>query len=133
MDRVTECTCLASTIIFTKTARVMTDAPSYDWYMTNLGNYVNLSNTEPNSVDTSKLRDITAVGQRGGGYGLPGDYTPPSRFIKTAYLAHHSDRASGLATTVNEFVHILNNIDVPLGVVAAINNGKIVSDSTKLM
>jgi len=119
------------TVIFTKTAGVMTNAPNYDWHMTNLGNYINLSNSGTSSVTTSKLGDITAVGQGGGAIGLPGDYTPPSRFIKAAYLVHYADRASGSATAVNEVVHILNNVDIPLGAVVAVDNGVTVPDSTQ--
>ena len=60
---------------------VMTNAPTYDWHMTNLVNYINLSVKD---VDSAKVGDVTlsAFGSGAGLLGLPGDFTPPSRFVR---------------------------------------------------
>jgi choloylglycine hydrolase len=60
---------------------VMANAPTYDWHMTNLANYINLS---VNDIESIKLgaQKISAFGAGGGLLGLPGDFTPPSRFAR---------------------------------------------------
>jgi len=62
---------------------VMTNAPTYDWHMTNLQNYISLSVTD---VDSAKLGPLTlpAFGSGSGLHGMPGDFTPPSRFVRAA-------------------------------------------------
>ena len=60
---------------------VITNAPNYDWHMTNLRNYVNLSAV---ALPTKKIEDLNfaPLGGGSGMIGLPGDYTPPSRFVR---------------------------------------------------
>ena len=62
---------------------IMTNAPTYDWHMTNLQNYINLSVKD---VEGAKLGPVTlpAFGSGSGLHGIPGDFTPPSRFVRAA-------------------------------------------------
>ena len=62
---------------------IMTNAPTYDWHMTNLQNYINLSVKD---VESAKLGLVTlpAFGSGSGLHGIPGDFTPPSRFVRAA-------------------------------------------------
>ena len=73
---------------------VMANAPTYDWHMTNLANCINLS---VNDIESIKLgaQKISAFGAGGGLLGLPGDFTPPSRFVRAAI---YSQSASPNAT-----------------------------------
>ena len=59
----------------------MTNAPTYDWHMTNLQNYVNLSVKD---VENAKLGPVTLPAFGSGLLGMPGDFTPPSRFVRAA-------------------------------------------------
>jgi choloylglycine hydrolase len=61
---------------------VMANAPTYDWHMTNLANYINLS---VNDIESIKLgaQKISAFGAGGGLLGLPGNFTPPC-FVRAA-------------------------------------------------
>lgn len=70
-----------STQVYESTNAVMTNAPTYDWQMTNVANYANLSLT---GVATSTTSDVTVGGQL---LGLPGDSLPASRFIRAWYLS----------------------------------------------
>ena len=64
---------------------VMTNAPTYDWHMTNLNNYINLSVKD---IDPrSSAATLTALGSGAGLQGLPGDFTPPSRFVRAAMFS----------------------------------------------
>jgi choloylglycine hydrolase len=93
---------------------VMTNAPTYDWHMTNLANYINLS---PKDVDQEKLggTTVTAFGSGAGMLGLPGDFTPPSRFIRAAMFSQAATPNKTADDAVLSAFHILNQFDIPKG------------------
>ena len=100
---------------------VLTNSPGFEWQTTNLNNYVNL---HPGTAGPTKFGPITlrAFGSGSGFLGLPGDFTPPSRFVRAAFLKTYSvPRKTGLETVKQAF-HILNNFDVPLGAQFAAGN-----------
>lgn len=116
--------------VFNNDAKVLTNSPPYDWQIINLRNYLNISNT---GVNFKKIGDgdINQIGQGGGSIGLPGDYTPPSRFVKTTFLNYYATKPQ-TATAATQLVgHILNNVDIPLGIVNSTANGKTYSDYTQ--
>ena len=67
--------------IYNNPLGVLTNAPNFDWHMTNLRNYVNLSQDSIPDKKIEKL-DFKPLGAGSGMIGLPGDMTPPSRFIR---------------------------------------------------
>ena len=94
---------------------VLTNSPDFNWHMTNLNNYVNLF---PGSAPQMKLGDVDvkAFGAGSGFLGIPGDVTPPSRFVRAAfYQATAPQKKTGEETAVQCF-HILNNFDIPIGI-----------------
>lgn len=117
--------------IFDKTAGVMTNSPNYNWHMINIRNYVNLSNDGVSVRNNNQLGSVTAFGQGGGAVGLPGDYTPPSRFVKTAFLKYFADQPANATGAVNLADHILNNVDIPIGVISSVESGNTTSDYTQ--
>jgi choloylglycine hydrolase len=102
--------------IFDTPIGVITNAPGYDWHMTNLRNYVNLSGrgTAPREVDGVNLAPL---GEGSGMLGLPGDFTPPSRFIRAAAFAATARPTTGGFDTVQEAFRILDNFNVPVDAV----------------
>src|SRR5207249_1592492 len=60
---------------------VITNSPSFDWHMTNLRNYVNFSMTNVPPVQLGSIK-LLPFGQGSGMLGMPGDFTPPSRFVR---------------------------------------------------
>ena len=96
---------------------VLTNSPPFDWQLTNLRNYVNLTNL---NVDSLKLGNYTLepIGQGTGLLGIPGDYTPPHRFVRATALAYAAVPTATAAEGANLAFHILNNVDIPLGAVA---------------
>jgi choloylglycine hydrolase len=93
---------------------VMTNAPTYDWHMTNLSNYINLSVKD---IDTAKVGPMTlsAFGSGAGMLGLPGDFTPPSRFVRAVAFSQAATPNKTAEDTVFAAFHILNQFDVPKG------------------
>ncbi|MCX7126124.1 MAG: linear amide C-N hydrolase, partial [Gammaproteobacteria bacterium] len=97
---------------------------------TNLRNYVNLS---PNLPSGHVINGIMfgATGQGSGMVGLPGDASPPSRFVKIAALVASATPADNAATELTLAQHIINNVDIPVGFVRAADNGKTDYDYTQ--
>jgi choloylglycine hydrolase len=93
---------------------VVTNSPSFDWHMTNLRNYVNFSmaNVAPVQVGSIKL---LPTGQGTGMLGLPGDFTPPSRFIRAVAFSQSVFTPKTGEDPVIEAFHILNQFDIPKG------------------
>ena len=94
---------------------VLTNAPGYEWQVTNLENYVNL---RPGSATSYQLGSVTLEPNGGSTamHGLPGDFTPPSRFVRAAFFRNTApQRATGLDTVLEAF-HLLNNFDVPIAI-----------------
>lgn len=93
---------------------VMTNSPPFDWHLTNLRNYVKLS---PHNAKPVKIlgAEVKPLGEGSGMLGIPGDTTPPSRFIRaSAFVLSASPVASG-PEGVRLAEHIVNNFDIPKG------------------
>lgn len=104
--------------LFNKTTGILTNAPTYDWHLTNIRNYLNLSNNQIKNINNSNLGlNVSALGQGNGAIGLPGDYTPPSRFIKANFLKNFANQPANSAEAVQLTGHILNNFDIAKGVI----------------
>lgn len=95
---------------------VMTNSPGFDWHMTNLRNYVNLSVTGVPPIDLDGVK-LAQIGQGAGMHGLPGDFTPPSRFVRAvAFSQAEYPAATGEEAVLTGF-HIMNQFDIPHGTV----------------
>ncbi|KQC12778.1 MAG: hypothetical protein APR63_10375 [Desulfuromonas sp. SDB] len=95
---------------------VITNAPMFDWHLINLKNYVQLS---PDAAMTRQLgnENITPVGRGSGMLGLPGDFTPPSRFVRAAYLKAALIPVQNATEGIKQIFHLLNQFDIPRGVI----------------
>ena len=94
---------------------VLTNSPSFDWQMTNLNNYVNLHSGSAESHPFGAVT-LSQFGAGSGMLGLPGDVTPPSRFVRAAFMQTSAPQYATAQQTVFEAFHILNNFDIPIGV-----------------
>jgi choloylglycine hydrolase len=97
---------------------VLTNSPSFDWHMTNLRTYVNLS---PFGLPDKKIGDLdlAPLGAGSGMIGLPGDNTPPSRFIRAVAWTQTARKTATADETVYEVFRIMDNFNLPLGPGAA--------------
>jgi choloylglycine hydrolase len=100
--------------VFDNPLRVLTNAPSFDWHMTNLRNYINLSAV---SLPTKKIEDMdfAPIGAGTGFLGIPGDYTPPSRFVRAVAYSQTARKTPDGDETVYEVFRIMDNFNLPLG------------------
>lgn len=97
---------------------VVTNAPPFPWHMTNLSNYVNLSVLDVEPIDLEG-QTLTAIGAGSGWLGLPGDFTPPSRFVRAVALAGTAYQDADSAGASRTALHILGSFDIPKGTVRA--------------
>jgi choloylglycine hydrolase len=82
--------------------------------MTNLRNYINLSAV---ALPTKKIEDLNfaPIGAGSGFLGIPGDYTPPSRFVRAVAYSQTARITPNGDETVYEVFRIMDNFNLPLG------------------
>jgi len=101
---------------------VLTNSPTFDWHLTNIRNFVKIS-----AVDAGPLKiagkTFLPLGQGSGLLGIPGDPTPPSRFIRAlAYVQSVKQLPDG-PQTVRLAEHVMNNFDIPVGFIRTASEG----------
>ena len=109
---------------------VITNSPTFDWHMTNLRNFIYLNplNVPPVKLDKIEFRQL---GQGSGLGGMPGDFTPPSRFVRAAVFSQSVfPMATGRDAVLQAF-HILNQFDIPQGASIGMADGKPEADITQ--
>ncbi len=95
---------------------VGTNSPYMDWHLTNLNNYAGRSAVNPGAT-TVDGTTLAPLGEGQGLIGLPGDYTPPSRFVRAFTLVQLSDQPKDSADAEQTAVHIINSFDIVPGLV----------------
>lgn len=94
---------------------VITNPPYFPWQVLNLNNYINV---RPGTVAPRTVADrlLTSFGTGTAGWGLPGDFSPPSRFVRAAFFRSTAPPLATPLEAVSQAFHILNNFDIPVGV-----------------
>ncbi|WP_231921660.1 linear amide C-N hydrolase [Levilactobacillus zymae] len=59
---------------------------------------------------------LATQGPGTGALGLPGDFTSPSRFVRTTFLKNYAAPTHNVADSLNLLQHILNSVTIPKGV-----------------
>lgn len=99
--------------IFDAPLGVITNAPTYDWHEINLRNFLNLSAV---ALPSKKLEEMNfaPLGAGSGMTGLPGDFTPPARFVRAVAFTQSARKTADGPETLYELFRILDNFNVPL-------------------
>lgn len=111
---------------------VITNSPAFDWHMTNLRNYLNFSMSNAPPVQLGGVK-LLPTGQGTGMLGLPGDFTPPSRFVRAVAFSQSVLKPETGRDAVLEAFHVLNQFDIPKGAARDSqkdSHGNIVADYT---
>lgn len=100
---------------FENSLGVLTNSPGFQWQLTNLNNYVNIM---PGTARENNKKGFTmrSFGAGSLSLGLPGDVTPPSRFVRAAFYKQTAPILEKSEETVLQCFQILNNFDIPIGV-----------------
>jgi choloylglycine hydrolase len=112
--------------IHNNTVGTMTNDPEYSWHLRNLNNFASLSPRWPTggkgiSVETEVGTVPQAVGHGLNLFGLPADFSPPSRFVKLFFLRQYAmlnKPPTNLNETIALATGILNSVFINLGTVA---------------
>jgi linear amide C-N hydrolase (choloylglycine hydrolase family) len=88
--------------------------PPLDQVRHRSGCYVNLSMTNVPPVQLGPVK-LEPFGQGSGMLGLPGDFTPPSRFVRAAAFSQSVFPSKTGHDAILEAFHILNQFDIPKG------------------
>jgi len=110
---------------------VFTNSPTFDWHMKNLRNYINLTPINAKPLNIAGV-ELAPFGQGSGMVGLPGDFTPPSRFVRAAIFSITAIPSKNAQEAVLQAFHILNQFDIPVGAAKTVENGIDYSDYTLL-
>ena len=104
---------------------VLTNSPDLPWHLTNLNNYVNLY---PGPAPAQQLgsAELKQFGAGSGFLGIPGDVTPPSRFVRAAFYQATAPQQDTAEKAVLQGFQILNNFDIPVGI--EFTGGKVPAD-----
>ena len=94
---------------------VLTNSPNFPWHLTNLANYINLRSGSSQPLQLAKDLQVKPLGGGTGMLGLPGDFTPPSRFVRAAMLQSSAPLLPDAQQTALQAFHLLNSFDIPIG------------------
>jgi len=98
--------------VYDNPADVLTNNPPFEFHLYNLAQYVNLSVKVPEScLDGVAL----SFGKGLGSFGLPGDFSPASRFVKAAYLLKNSVCGKSEYENICQLFHLLDSVAVTCG------------------
>lgn len=97
-------------------AGVLTNSPPFDYQMTHLSQFLNLTNLPPENRFSSKL-DLRPFSLGMGAMGMPGDLSSPSRFVRAAFTRLHAHSGPSEAESVSQFFHILGSVEQQRGCV----------------
>ncbi|GAB3142646.1 linear amide C-N hydrolase [Marisediminicola antarctica] len=98
-------------------AGVITNSPTYDWHVTNLRNNLGLSQAPAAGVTIGGVT-LTPLGGGSGLLGLPGDFTPPSRFVRAIALTASARPLPTALDAVFEAFRLLDSFSIPVGMTA---------------
>lgn len=104
--------------IYNNPAEILTNNPNFSFHMDNLAMYLNLDTDTPSNSFSNSL-GIKPFCKGIGSIGLPGDFSSPSRFVKTAYLLLNSKKYNN--DDISRFFHILDNVFVVDGCISLKN------------
>jgi choloylglycine hydrolase len=100
--------------VYDNPLRVVTNSPGFPWHITHLNSFLNLTPAYP-KAKTIGQDTFAPFGLGGGLFGLPGDFTPPSRFVRMALFTQNYPQPADAARAVGSTFHLLNNFDIPRG------------------
>lgn len=125
VDRSGECVVIEQTDrgmeVIANSIGVMANSPDYRWHQTNLRNYMETTPYQSDEATWGNVR-LTPFGQAGGTQTLPGGYTSPERFVRTAYLKSFIPIPQSRMEAVVSCFHVMESVTIPKGAVVTSRN-----------
>lgn len=114
-----ECTRQGS-FVYDNPLGVLTNNPPFEYHILNYGLYCNLRVQNPDDMKKCSLTEKSTIGKGLGAFGLPGDFSSQSRFVKAAFLLENSKYEG---SDVVQMFHILDSVHIVSGSIE-LGNGK---------
>ncbi len=100
--------------IYDNKVGVMTNNPTFDWQLTNLNEYVNLTEKHPEESKWGE-HSLNPLGVGIGTRGIPGDFGSVSRFVRIAYIRAKTPELPTDGEAVTQFFHMLDYVKMIKG------------------
>ena len=100
--------------IYDNPVGVMTNNPTFDYHMTHLADYMNVSG-DPGVNRMMPQAELNQYSRGMGGFGIPGDLSSASRFVKVAFTKMNSVSGSGESESISQFFKILGSVEQQRG------------------
>ncbi len=111
---------------------VLTNSPDFNWHCTNLSNYMMATPESPNLKEWGDLT-LKALSKGIGSYGIPGDFTSTSRFVRITFAKKFLKIPKTREEMVQSCFNIMNLVTIPKGIVIANNNSPEYTQYTNFM
>jgi choloylglycine hydrolase len=109
---------------------ILTNAPDFPWHIKHLRQYIGMRDENPKPMEMAGVK-LIPTGNGAGMIGLPGDLTPPSRFIRLGVTTYFADQAENAEKALNLCQHIVNAFNIVSGLVVERSpQGKVVAKET---
>lgn len=89
---------------------IMTNSPDFAFHKANLSNYMGISGETPENRICNVDLEIYSRGL--GGFGLPGDFSSASRFVRCVFVKNHTVKEND---AIGRIFHIMESVSVPKG------------------
>ena len=97
--------------IYDNSLGILTNAPDFPWHINHLRQYIGMSDENPKPREMAGVK-LIPTGHGAGMIGLPGDLTPPSRFIRLGVTTYFADQADNAEKGLNLCQHIVNAFNI---------------------
>ena len=111
---------------------VLTNSPDFNWHYTNLRNYMLINPESPEIKKWGNL-PLKALSKGTGSYGLPGDFTSTSRFVRITFAKNFTKLPKTREETILSCFHIMKLVTIPKGIVIANNHNPEYTQYTNFM
>lgn len=93
---------------------VLTNSPDFSWHVTHLNTLINI---QPGTRPSRMLEEhrIFSFGAGTAALGLPGDFSPSSRFLRAAFFRNSAPPMHTTPEAVAQAFQILSNFNIPIG------------------
>ena len=108
--------------VYENPAGVLTNNPPFLYHMQNLANYMSLSARPPQN-NFAKGLSLSPYGAGLGAFGLPGDFSPQSRFVRAAFVRGNAPASLEGEEALGMFFDVLSSVEVPRGACRTENGG----------
>lgn len=102
--------------IYDNQPEILTNNPPFEFQITNLNNYINLTSKFAENRFSSKI-NLSPYSLGMGAIGMPGDNSSCSRFVRAAFSKLNCSASKTETECINQFFHILSSVSVIKGTV----------------